>query len=205
MNLPIHILRKDLRKFGFLIGLSVLVTIFGYCIVLSNLDATRVFSGIASNLTKLFQQAPLARWVTVFLLSVWVILEDRGVGDRVAWMTRPIHVRHILVAKFSFLVLAVALPAGLVGLGVALWLKAPLTAALAVGLSDSLFTLAGAVIFATAAVVCATMNRVLFLIAASFGIVMTISYCLFQLGHLELPAAPPNITAGTNFLVAVVT
>jgi len=203
MKTILHILLKDLRKFWPVILATVVVRIFGYGLALANLDAMRGLSGLGPVLPKVLQQAPLAQWAMVFLLSVWVVLEDRAVGDRIGWLTRPIFARDLLAAKFCFLVLAVAVPAGLVGAGVAVWLNAPLPTVLAMGTSSLLFTLFAAAIFATIAVVCGSLNQALLLTAGLFCGVALGSYALFELAQVKLPLAPTGISGRSTFIVAV--
>ena len=203
MNYSLHILSKDLRRFWPMIALAFAVHLFGYCVALSNLDEASYFSGFGPTLAKAFQQAPLIRWIMVFLLSAWVVLEDRAVGDRIAWRTRPIFVRDILTAKFCFLVVGIAAPAGLAGIVVSLWLKAPLATVLATGVSNFFFTLCGTAICAAIAVVSATMNQALLWLAGAFGAVMLTTYVIFQLGHVRLPPSPVSVSHVTSFMIVI--
>lgn len=201
MKSTLHILAKDLRRFWPLILAAVAVNVLGYCVAFSNLEGTRALSGLGMIAVRAMQQAPLARWAIVFLLSVWVVLEDRGVGDRVAWMTRPFSAWELAAAKFLFLVLGVALPAGLVGTGLALWLKASFTAALATGLSHGLLALFVASVFASIAVVCASTGRAVLLTAMIFGGLALLAFVLFEVLHVTLPETPRGVSDGSSFLV----
>lgn len=203
MKSALHILLKDLGKFWPVILLSIGVRILCYCLALSDLDAARVLSDLGPGVAKLFQMVPVLQLAIVFLLSVWVVLEDRAVGDRVAWLTRPICAREMLFAKSCFLVLAVALPAGLVSTGVAVWLHAPLNTAIIAGLSNFLFTLFAVAMIVPIAVVCATMTQTLLVTAGIFGGMMVANYIIFTLALFSLPAAPSNVSVMTNYVVAV--
>ncbi|HWA09453.1 MAG TPA: hypothetical protein VG838_08400 [Opitutaceae bacterium] len=203
MNEAFHIFGKDIRRLWPIIVLSMTIHIIGYCIALSNIDPTSlgVFN---SELQGLFQMAPLARWLIVFLLSVWVIHEDRAIGDRAAWLTRPISGGQILIAKVAFIVAAVSVPAGLASVSVALWLKAPLLLALAAGTQTLIVTFETALGFAVIAVVCSSTNQAGLILAGVFASIVLFTYCLFDIGRLKLPLSPFAVSGATYFLVACV-
>jgi hypothetical protein len=201
MKTALHILRKDLRRFAPGIGIYVLVILFGYAVALSNLDAARTVPGIGRDIVKLFQQAPLARWIVVGLLAAWAIHEDRSVGDRTAWMTRPIRPGDLVMAKAGFLATALALPAAILGAAVALWLRAPPGEVAAVAATDFIFTLFAAGVFAGVAVLTRNVAQTVMLGTGIFGTIAVTAFLLFEVARIQLPDQPSGLRAPSSFLV----
>jgi hypothetical protein len=203
MKPALHIFLKDLRKFWPVILATVAVRVLGDYVALSHLDSLRALGDLGPALTKVFQQAPLIQWLMVFLLSVWVVQEDRAVGDRIAWLTRPIFARDLVVAKFLFLVVGVALPAGLVSAAMAAYLHSSSATLLAAAATATFLTFIFAGMCAAVAVICATLNQALILTAGIFVGLFAVTYLVFEVGLVRGVADSSPISAGSRLLAAV--
>lgn len=137
MNQVGHFLRKDLRRYW--PGLVLANSLWA-----ANLWCGLQFYGLPLNVARnnpsssiLVQLLPLAYYILAFVIPIAAVQEDVVVGDRAAWLTRPIAGGKLLAAKLLLVMLGLAIPAALISGVALLTLRAPLgwvgSAALLVG------------------------------------------------------------------------
>ena len=135
MNLPIHVLKKDLRRYW---PLAALAAVF---IVLSNLGPLWGLNFEWAQFEKGVPLLELGKWAAIFILVVAVMQEDRTAGDAAFWRTRPIGAGALLAGKVLFFVLVVALPAVLANIRIASALDTPGPVALGIAVETTGFML----------------------------------------------------------------
>ena len=102
MRTAILIWRKDLRRFWWEVGTTALLAV-AYAACDIAVVHNRGWEGIEPLLG-------IALGLRGFLLTVALIHEDRLVGDRQFWLTRPMSGKSLLLAKLLFLMTGVLLP-----------------------------------------------------------------------------------------------
>lgn len=119
MNLPIQILAKDLRRYWPLAAAATALIVFetltplrGSNVRLASFDVGEVL-------------ATFVKWPLIFILVFAVTQEDRTVGDRAFWRTRPIGAWAMLAGKLLFFTLVLTVPAVLASLRIASTLDTP--------------------------------------------------------------------------------
>jgi hypothetical protein len=117
MKQILHILAKDARHLWAEILLSVAVTAAFACACPANWRATEGMHYFSSGFTASTGEVQLFGGILEFLVFVswWLLISDlihdeRLVGDRQFWLTRPYEWRKLLAAKLLFLLVFVYLP-----------------------------------------------------------------------------------------------
>lgn len=111
MKQIIHILKKDLRRFSFEIGLAfVLLALYTWSSPLIWLPPEEFFSNgsfLSYNEPDLLSTLLIMGWA---ILLVRLIQEESPAGDRQFWVTRPYQWPRLLLAKLFFILLVVSIP-----------------------------------------------------------------------------------------------
>src|SRR5690348_10557176 len=103
MNLPLLILRKDLRRYR-LLALAAALLVFSETLAPLwsagvPLSRTSNPNGFMAGLWNNGILGGLFKWPALFILVVAIVQEDLTVGDKAFWRTRPIEPRSLLSGK----------------------------------------------------------------------------------------------------------
>ena len=151
MNLPIHILTKDLRHYwplatfaAIFVVVETLAPLWGWNLEIRNFHLDNFL-------------VAFAKWPVVFILVVAVMQEDLTVGDKAFWRTRPIGAGPLVAGKLLLFALALALPALVANIGIANALDTPGPVTVGIAVETIGFTLLAVLAAALFAAMTATL------------------------------------------------
>jgi hypothetical protein len=199
MNLAVHVLAKDLRRYWPLAGFAAVFIIvetisplWGWNLELKNLPFENVL-------------AAFAKWPVIFILVVAVMQEDLTVGDKAFWRTRPIGAGPLLAGKLLLFALVLALPALLANITIANALDTPGAVTLGIAVETIGFTLLAVL---TAALLASLTGTLVHAGLAALGglfvviVIGVVREALFNTIRIRLPWDPDIAHPGARVAVA---